>query len=85
MRYENVEFRQLGNRHPELVAWKPYPDSDRGEAFCYTLLWWKKDSEGYYIEFVGTRPLEYDDQETLFKMMKYGQTVLDAEFKLMEN
>ena len=85
MRYEDLEFRNMVGRHPEIVAWNPYPDSDRGEEYCYTLLWWKKDSEGYYIEFVGPRPLEYHDQQRLFKMMKYGQAVLDADFNLMES
>jgi hypothetical protein len=84
MRYEDLEFRNISGRRPEIVAWQPSPDSDRGEEFCYTLLWWKTDSEGYYIEFVGPRPLNYDNQDRLLKMMKYGQAVLDAEFNLMD-
>ncbi len=83
MRVDNLEFRRNdSSRSPEIVAWNTN-DSLAGE-FCYTLLWWKKDREGYYIEFVGARPLEIDDQASLLKMMKYGQAVLDAEFKLME-
>lgn len=83
MRYKNIEFRQLcGDRPAELVAWNQ-EDTLAGE-FCYTLLWWRKDNEGYYIEFVGDRPLQHEDQESLFKMMKYGQSVLTAQYRLME-
>jgi hypothetical protein len=86
MRVDNLEFRNMGGtRSPEIVAWKSYEDSSRGEEFCYTLLWWKKDREGYYIEFVSDRPLNEDNQETLMKLMKYGQAVLTAEFKLLED
>ena len=86
MRLDNLEFRQIGGaRPPEIIAWNVYEDSSRGEEFSYTLLWWKKNSEGYYIEFVGDRPLKEDNQETLMKLMKYGQAVLDAEFKLWED
>jgi hypothetical protein len=87
MRLENLEFRHNGTspRDPEIIAWLPQLDSSRGEEFCYTLLWWRKNREGYYIEFVGDRPLKIDEQSLLLKMMKYGQAVLDAEFNLMES
>jgi hypothetical protein len=85
MRYEDLEFRRnKDGRDAEIVAWQPSLDSDRGEEFCYTLLWWKKDREGYYIEFVGNRPLKYKGQERLMRMMRYGQAVLDAEYFFME-
>jgi hypothetical protein len=85
MRYEDLEFRKnSGARNSEIVAWSPYPDSDRGEEFCFTLLWWKKDKEGYYIEYVGSRPLEYSHPDRLLHMLRYGQSVLDAEYKFME-
>ena len=85
MRYEDLEFSNMAGRHPEIVAWQSHEDSSRGEEFCYTLLWWKKDKEGYYIEYVGDRPLKFHDSGRLMKMMKYGQAVLDAEFRLMED
>jgi hypothetical protein len=85
MRYEDLEFRRnKDGRDAEIVAWQPSLDSDRGEEFCYTLLWWKKDKEGYYIEFVGNRPLKYKGQERLMRIMRYGQAVLDAEYFFME-
>lgn len=75
MRYKNLEFRQKDGRDPELVVWLP------SFASCYTILWWKRDKEGWYIEFVGARPLDHD-MEDVWKMMRYGQSILDAQFNL---
>jgi hypothetical protein len=81
-RVNNLEFRMLGaDRAAEIVCWETNSD---GQEYCYTLLWYQKGSEGYYIEFVGRRPLDHKFDDVLWAIMEYGQTVLDAEFRLNE-
>ena len=72
MRYKNLEFRQKDGRDPEIVVIEPH---------CYTILWWKRDKEGWYIEFIGSRPLD-EDMANVWNLMRYGQSVLDAQFRL---
>lgn len=77
MRYKNLEFRQKDGRDPEIVVIEPH---------CYTILWWKRGKEGWYIEFVGSRPLELDlIRADVWNLMRYGQSVLDAQFRLEES
>ena len=82
MRLQNMEYRHLSDsrRDAEIVAWQ---SKGNGEEYCYTLLFWRKGSEGYFIEFVGGMPLnKYIDKDILFKLMRYGQAVLDAAFEV---
>jgi hypothetical protein len=74
VKYKDLEFRQTDGRDPEIVATKPC---------CFTILWWKRDKEGWYIEFVGARPLD-QDMNDVWNLMRYGQAVLDAQFRLEE-
>lgn len=88
-RIGNLEFRwskTLGREttfYPEIVCWKKW---DSIEESCYTLLYWKRDSEGWYVQFVGSRPFEDDewDHDMLWALMRYGQSIADAEFKIEE-
>ena len=82
MRVENLEFIRNPNseRGPEIIQWGMHD----GAPIRFTILFWRKDREGWHIEFVGSRPLEVDDQDVLFKIMRYGQAVLDAEFQLFD-
>tara|TARA_R110000868_G_scaffold191533_2_gene435709 strand:+ start:527 stop:781 length:255 start_codon:yes stop_codon:yes gene_type:complete len=81
MKLKNLEFRHSEGRSAEIVQWNT---TNKGEQFCFTLLFYEHESEGYEIRFVGDRPLQYDDEETMFAMMKYGQTVMDAKWKVEE-
>jgi hypothetical protein len=79
MRINNLEFRQKGGDRPaEIICWID------GTESCYTILWYLLDREGYHIEFVSSRPFElnYENEKVLWKLMRYGQKVLDAEFEL---
>jgi hypothetical protein len=81
LRKGNLEFRRnKEDRQSEIVRWAQNGD---GTEYCYTLLWYQQDEEGYYIEFVGRRPFD-DNSDNLWEIMEYGQEVLDAEFKLEE-
>ncbi len=92
MRIKNFEFRQnKGDRNPEIVQWNQYDENStklvnapNAKEYCYTLMWFKKDREGYYVEFVGRRPLDVEDKETLWDLMDYSQKILDAQFKLLD-
>lgn len=79
LRRGNLEFRRNHEGRPaEIIRWAKNGDDTE---YCFTLLWYQKYKEGYYVEFVGRRPFD-DDSESLWEMMEYGQEVLDAEFKL---
>ena len=67
-------------------------DRDRpSEIVChsngskFTILWFKKDSEGYKIKSVGDRIfLDTFDHEHLWQLMHYGMKVLSARQTLLE-
>lgn len=80
-RVYDLEFRIMEGRHPEIVQWIT---PSEGKPYCFPLLWFIKDNEGYHIEFVGDRPLKYSDTNALWKMMNYGQSVCQAMFDLEE-
>ena len=66
----------------DLVKWDV---NSYGEKYCYSLAYWRRDSEGYYLHFVGNRPFPYIDTEDItivWKALKIAQKVLDAWFDL---
>ena len=80
-RVGNLEFRRNKEGRPaEIVRWAQNGD---GVEYCYTLLWYQRGQEDFYIEFVGRRPFD-DDSADLWEIMEYGQAILDAEFELEE-
>jgi len=74
-RVGDLEFRHLETSRAEIVSWQ-------SEESCYSLLCWRLSVEGYQIEFIGSRPFDYHASDELWAMMRYGQEVLDATFKL---
>jgi len=83
MRYNNVEFRPATEvRSAEIIAWN-YSES-LGRETCITLCWIKADSEGYYMETVGNRYVEYEDMEVLNHVAKYALRSLNVEFEFKE-
>ena len=85
-RVYDLEFRwtlsygENATKYPEIVRWY---ERKEGDPFCCTLLYWVRDSEGWRITFVGDRPFDNEvDKDALWALMKYGQSVSDAQFKL---
>lgn len=84
-RIDHLEFRWAKlnetDRYPEIVQWC---NRVAGDSYCYTLLYWVQDSEGWNVKFVGSRPFDDSkfDHSLLWHLMQYGQSVADAEFKL---
>ncbi len=65
--------------HPvtaEIVYWMD-------EKSCFTLAYWVMDREGFYLQFVGSRPLTYCDNcvDVFWKLVKKGQKKLDKYFQ----
>ncbi len=92
MRVVSFEFRRNKDtdRDPEVVCWQNYGesksnDSNSEQEYCFTLAWFRRDSEGYHVEFVGDRPFKVENTKSFWEMLKYGQSVLDAEIRLLEN
>lgn len=79
--FGELEFRLNGDsRDPEIVK---KIKMENGAESCYSLLFWRKDKEGYSIETVGGRIFDEGiDSADLMKLMKFGQKVLDAKFDL---
>ena len=83
MRYNNVEFRPATEeRDAEIVSWT-YSESLVRET-CITLCWIKADKEGYYIETIGDRYVEYEDMEALNHVAKYALRSLNVQFEFEE-
>jgi len=81
MRINKLEVRKSSSNSYELVEWV---ENSEGSAFCYTILSWLNSKEQPDIKFVGNRPFEVDDKETLWKLMKYGQAIIQAEYDLKD-
>lgn len=80
MRIGQLEFRDLGAGRPaEIVHW--FWSDTFSKEVCCTLLFYERGNEGYHIEFVGDRPFDHWGPD-LWKLMKYGQDVLNARFEL---
>lgn len=78
----DLEFRWVIDykRSPEIVRWVK---SEVQGDYCYTVAKWKKDSEGYSLEFIGSRPLDSEiDKDVFWELVKYGQKICDANFDL---
>lgn len=73
---------------PQLVCWE---EDESHNRYCYALAMWKKDSEGWEIRFLGSRPfnvLENDnclDLEKVWKGIKGCQEMLNALFEVQRN
>ena len=57
----------------EIIKWE--------NGSCYTLAYWKKDGEGYYLKFVGRRPFDNCDKDTFWILADFGQYYLDLFFE----
>lgn len=67
----------------ELVKWDVSKRNNK--EYCFTLGYWKRDSEGYTFRFVEDRPLEYIEDWNIFRdLVKPGQTKLDEYFEETE-
>lgn len=83
MRYKNVEFRPVKEgRDAEIVAWTLCEFV--GDETCITLCWIKADKEGYYIETIGDRYVEFEDMEALNHVAKYALRSLNVQFEFEE-
>ena len=82
MRVGDIEFRQMPERQPEIIHWKK---DSTGKEYCYTLMFFEKDKEGFFARFIGDRPMQFDNPPVLWGLMCYAQKVLDAAFKLQED
>ena len=57
----------------EIIRWH------EGKDTCHTLAYWVKDDDGFYLKYVGSRPLKDDrcDPDTWWRLTKAGQDYLD--------
>lgn len=78
-----LEFRlnySMDGSRPEIVR---IVKRSPGNESCYTILFYTLDKEGYYIEFVGDRPLAQDiNQDDLFELMKFWQKMCNALYEM---
>lgn len=78
--YVDMEFKEGDdNRFPELQAISKF-------GHRYTLCFWKKNSEGWALYFIGSRPFDDNVNWSVFgHLAHYGQKVLDAKFELEDS
>ena len=83
MRYNDVEFRPATAKgRAEIVAWTYSESLDR--ETCITLCWVMGDSEGYHMETVGDRYVEYEDMIALNHVAKYALRSLNVQLEFEE-
>jgi hypothetical protein len=87
-RIGDLEFRYIPSKAPfaskwEIVKWENHEEKE-GE-YCYTLVLYDMHNEGFDIQFVGSRPFEYENKDKLWDLMKFGQSVLEALFELEDD
>ena len=83
MRYNDVEFKPaIANRHAEVVAGN-YSERFEKET-CITICWLNSNKEGYYMETVGDRYVEYEDMEALNHVAKYAMRSLNVQVEFEE-
>lgn len=81
-RIDNLEFRWSGtNQSHELVQWIK---RDGSGDFCIVVAFFRIESEGCDISFVGRRPFDVENNDLVWAMLKYGQSVVDALVILQE-
>jgi len=84
MRKGDLEFLDNTDkdRSAEIIGWS----EDARGPYCWTICWFKKDSEGYNLESVGSRMVSEDiNQEDFMALVKYAFAVLNAKFELEKN
>ena len=92
MKIENLEFREIqsyGSKIPynyyEIVEWRKDSRFNESGQYCFTVVSWTKGSEGWDLKFCGDRPFDNSvDTEQLWELMRYGNTVANAAFRLEE-
>lgn len=86
--YKNYEIREFksntsGLQSFELVQWREgFP-----QRYCFTLAYFVRDKEGYYLKFVGERPFDYIDLSDLVEIwhgLSLAQVKLDWYFGVTE-
>lgn len=60
----------------EIVQWDKDKNSD--DRYCWTVAHWRKDSEGFYLVFVGSRPFaEKLDRDSFWELARKGDRILN--------
>ena len=68
------------NETIDFVKWEI---DSTGRKYCFSLAYLERDSVGYKLYFVGSRPFEYiadEDLKILWRALKYAQEILDEFF-----
>jgi len=98
VRHEDLEFRKTSfigkdDHYYEIVRWEQADDIVDGKPYCYTILQWFRNSEGWDIRFVGDRPFTYITRDAMnadmtvekfWAFIEYCQKHLDNEFSFEE-
>ena len=83
-RIDNLELRSCGEHllsvkpHTtcEIVKWK----KSGLKEYCYVVAYWKRNKEGFDLQFVGDRPFDIEPHLFMY-LAQIGQYWLDIEFK----
>ena len=92
-KYKNYELRACPkhlarffpdepNETIDLVLWQK---DSKGKDSCFSLAYFIKKSEGYYLNFVGNRPFQYiaeEDVPFVWNALNAAQKILDAFFAI---
>jgi hypothetical protein len=79
LRVDDLELRWSQGR-PEIVRWVPHQSGNGlDKEYCYTLLWWVADKEGWNIHFCGPRPFSDEvSSGKLWELCKVGDKIFNT-------
>ena len=75
------------NEPNETINFVRWETDESGRRYCYSLAYFKRDSEGYDLKFVGRRPFEFiakEDIVNIWSLLEMAQNVLDKFFEVGE-
>ena len=91
IKIKDLEFRRTKSLHDdpkfywEIVKWDKMESDGEEKEYCFTLAVWDKNSEGWELRFVGSRPFELYGMEIFWELTTFGQKYLNALFDLTES
>ena len=81
VRIKNVEVRSCNDN---LMSYEPHTTAEIikwDDRTCFTIASWRRDSCGYYLRFVGSRPFSSCGGVVFWLLGTIGQEHLDKHFE----
>ena len=93
-KFKNYELRACPKRlarlsddeRNETIDFVMWNTDSTGKRYCFSLAYWRRDNEGYFLKFVGDRPFQYiasEDVPIVWTALQVAQAMLDKFFDIL--